>query len=87
MGLLPRKFVLVVRCKPIRTSGQQSSAISRSSLIAAGQGRGNIGYRQMGRIQKGENNPMHSSRQELRRRSMASREIGWQRRLGGRNFI
>jgi hypothetical protein len=41
----------------------------------------------MGRIQKGENNPMHSSRQELRRRPMASREIGWQRRLGGRNFI
>jgi hypothetical protein len=32
------------------------------SLIAAGHRRGNIGFRQMGRIQNLKNNPMHSSR-------------------------
>jgi hypothetical protein len=46
------------------------------SLIAAGHRRGNIGFRQMGRIQNLKNNPMHSSRQEAGRPVAAQIENG-----------
>jgi hypothetical protein len=55
------------------------------SLIAAGHRRGNIGFRQMGRIQNLKNNPMHSSRQEPGGQSPRIAETDGKRRRGVRN--
>src|SRR6187399_2862599 len=67
MGQLPRKFVVVLRRKPIRTEALKVICdLARPRLLQPDKVTAISAFGEMGRTQNLNNNPMHSSRQAPR---------------------